>query len=58
MSDLINRGLRALDYVKHCEDMMTPEMQEHDKLMRNTAPNQWTEEQVMKCEATNNHVNG
>lgn len=57
ITTLINRGLRALDSVKHCGDKMTPEQREHDRKMRNTPPNQWTEQDVSLMSKTARRVN-
>jgi hypothetical protein len=56
-NQIIDRGLRALDAVKHCQDKMTPWELEHDTLMRNTPPDQWTEVQVDIAEQANYFVN-
>jgi hypothetical protein len=58
MRDRIQDGLKALDSVKHCGYKMTPRMVAHDKKMRNTPPNQWTEQDICDMEATARHVNG
>lgn len=49
-SNLIQRGMRFLDEVKHCRDLMTPDMARNDESMRNTPPNKWTEENVKLAE--------
>jgi len=54
---LILRGHRALDAVKHCQDKMTALMAQNDHTMRNTAPVDWTPEQVRLAEATAKHIN-
>ena len=54
---IINRGMIALDEVKHCEDKMTPLQRANDKTMRNTAPIRWTREMVSLAETTASWVN-
>ena len=54
---LMERGLRALDSVKHCQDKMLPAQVEHDRKMRNTPPNQWTEGDVSLMVKTARRVN-
>lgn len=56
--DLINKGMRHLDAVKHCQDKMTPQMREHDYTMRDTPPAEWTESQVLVAEMIDRYVNG
>ena len=54
----IDRGLRALDSVKHCQDEMEDDERIHDSKMRNTPPNQWRFEDVVKQEETAHRING
>jgi len=56
-TDRINRGLRALDSVKHCGDKMTPFEKENDENMRSTAPTKWKESQVEIEESTARKIN-
>ena len=54
----LNRGLRALDAVKHCEDEMLPHQRDHDYKMRHIIPpNHWTLEDVEQMVKTARRVN-
>jgi len=49
-SHLIERGHRALDAVKHCQDKMPHQSRILDKVMRDTPPAKWSVEQVEEAE--------
>ena len=56
-SELRERGLRALDAVKHCSYQMLPEQYHHDRMMRLIAPIFWTETEVLFSEMIAEQVN-
>lgn len=55
--ELINRGLRALDAVKHCQDEMTEAMRINDAVMRKTTPLDWAEDSVLLAERAARLIN-
>jgi len=54
----IDRGLRALDSVKHCRDKMGDDEYLHDSDMRETPPNKWSLSDIVKQEETSRRING
>lgn len=44
--DTIDKGMRALDSVRHCEYAMTEEEATLDQRLRNTPPIDWVEADV------------
>lgn len=55
--NLTERGLRALDAVKHCGYAMDEMEKSNDERMRNLPPNEWTEDQVSIAESTDKKIN-